>query len=396
MKRQSTLLIFLILVAAPMVMLGAGNTAAQSASTPTVNPTPVQRIPSELPVITAANADRLSQIAVLSPGQVHGAEWSRDSATLAVYGQEGIWLYAASDLANPRFLQSDIGVENVVFSLDEHSLASEEVSENSYLRGVRLWNVVTGEAQAPFLPNVTAPAFTADADTLIVRDRSAPRLLFWSISQSRYRAALGDAYLAVVSPDGRFVACAEGNPDSGISRITLRDSQTTRIIRVLSDYNRPISTLAFSPSGKLLAAVDKYGVMKVREVATGQLQHTPGAETYWEENTKFGVSFSSDGTLIGLVAIPLGHQAWATVWEVSTGRYLDGFLTDYGSTIYFVGKTVLVIQDDRNAYTFLRGIEGSDGLKQLENLTFPQLNLAQTLITFSSYDSQGVFLYAVH
>jgi hypothetical protein len=43
----------------------------------------------------------------------------------------------------------------------------------------------------------------------------------------------------------------------------------------------------------------------------------------------------------------------------------------------------------------LRGIEGNDGVKMLENLTVPRLNPAQTVIAFSRTDGRGVFLYAV-
>src|SRR5579862_7682016 len=107
-------LVFLLVIE----LLGHGQTslAQQNGTvTPTITPTLPSHIPSNLATITNENVNQLTTIAVFSPSQnLSGATWSPDGKVLAVFGQEGIWLYTLSNFLSPRFLKSDAGANAIV------------------------------------------------------------------------------------------------------------------------------------------------------------------------------------------------------------------------------------------------------------------------------------------
>src|SRR5690349_3896656 len=83
-----------------LALPGSGSIATAQSTltpTPTIMQTLPSSIPSNLPVITAANVHQLKPIAVLSPGEIYGAAWSQDGKMLAVYGGKGVWLYTLND-----------------------------------------------------------------------------------------------------------------------------------------------------------------------------------------------------------------------------------------------------------------------------------------------------------
>jgi hypothetical protein len=400
-KRHIGTVIFLVLLVAVAVapMGGLRVSIAQENITATPSPTitTAGAIPSNLPVITRANATRLTKLATLSPGKVYGATWSSDGKMLAVYGMENIWLYTLNDLTSRRFPQPKIGFSNLVFSPDGKHFATEDFSNSSTYStspsGVGLWDISSG-TEDEFLSNVGSPSFNADGTTLIVRDldKGASRLLFWDLSERKYRAALPDVYLAVPNPNGTVVACAENKQNRSL--ISLRDAKSGQLIRVLDSWKERIGAMAFDPSGKWFGAVSASEGVKVWKAATGQLQRKVGL---WlsgllsvEEGVDFSIFFSGDGTLVVLVATPVGRQAGAGIWEVRTGIQIDKFLTDYASAIYFTDKTMIAIDDYRSEYTLFRGqnVEGKlDG-------AFPKFNPSRTLIALYDY-RQGIVLYGV-
>jgi WD40 repeat protein len=398
LRRRSIVLGFLTIASVlTLSKLDGATTLAQEStiSTPALSATPLGDVPSDLPVITAENADRLRPIASLSPGYVYGAEWSPDGKMLAVYGKEGLWLYTLSNLSTPRFFRSTQGVIDVAFSLDEEWIAGETMSET--IGGVWLWNTFTDEMNT-FVPNVASPIFTADSDTLVVRDldRGASRILFLDILRYKYRVVLPDADFCVSDPARKVLACIENKQKAEI--ISIRDAKTGKTIRVLKSGNERWSSLAIDPSGKLLAAVGKYGVMTLWNVSTGQLLRSLGEDQSYREDKaslQFRVSFSHNSELVALVVIPLGRQAEANIWELPTGKHLDMFLTDYSFSIYFEHQTNIVIDDFRGDQVFLRGIERDNGFKVLSDISYPKFNPDRTLIAAFKRD-RSVVLFAVH
>ncbi len=384
-------LVFLLVIE----LLGNGQTslAQQNGTvTPTVVPTLPSHISLNLATITKANANRLSPIAVLSPSQnLFGATWSPDGTMLAVYGQQGIWLYTLSNLTSPRFLKSDDGASTIMFSPDGKYLASQSAPPWSTRTGdVTLWALASGEEVA-LLPNVISPLFASDGVMLIVRDLDygASRLLFWDIAHNIYRVALPDVSQAVISSDGNTIASVENKANHYL--INLRDARTGTLTKTLSNSTQSIGAVAFDSSGRFLAATMGYTETRVWDIASGRAWRF-GTSDFRDENpdVQLTVFFSRDGTLVARLATPVGHQALTDIWSLSTGQHIAYFLTDYGAALYFADKTVLAIDDNRANNTYLRGdVTGG----KLEG-AFPKFNPAQTLLaTYRPYTA--VFLYGV-
>jgi len=391
--------VLLILVSVSFLLLSSSfsRVTAQNAATATstIAPSLPNNLPTDLPVIVAANADRLTPVAVLSPDPaLYGASWSPDGQMLAVYGEKGVWLYSLSALRSPRFFPTDFAVCGVEFGPDGQHIAATYWGANKVV-GVLLRNTSSEDWDAQ-LPNVVAPFFTADNGTLLVvdQDLGAPRLLFWDIHQGQYRTASADIYLIAVSPNGRVIASAQQGQD--VTEVSLRDSKTGQPIKVLDHRSQVIKSIAFDPSAKVVAAVGKYGLMKLWDTTTGQLKYVLGTDlsgTEDPEQLQFSVSFSSDGTLISLAAIPAGHMGWADLWDVATGKHLDGFLTDFAYWVYFTSTTTMVVADGRIGTTHLNGTVNTD-LEPLAGASSPQFNPSRTLIA-AVRNGNSVVLYAV-
>lgn len=102
--------------------------------------------------ITAANADRLVELARLEPDRhVEAVAWSPDGALLAVGGTHGIYLYQTDDLdAEPRLLA---GHTDKVYGLAFPPAAPDDEGRLLLASGgrdgtVRLWDTSTGEELA--------------------------------------------------------------------------------------------------------------------------------------------------------------------------------------------------------------------------------------------------------
>jgi len=103
------------------------------APTPTEMPTPY---PPPREPLGPENAARVAQLARWGKGWVAEIAFSPDGRLLAVASSIGVYLYAAADLREVRFLPTDSPVRSVAFSPDGHLLASESRDGT-----VRLWGV---------------------------------------------------------------------------------------------------------------------------------------------------------------------------------------------------------------------------------------------------------------
>jgi WD40 repeat protein/tRNA A-37 threonylcarbamoyl transferase component Bud32 len=117
------------------------------------------------------------------------------------------------------------------------------------------------------------------------------------------------------SPDGRLLASAGGNPygDATMVRgeVKLWDADTGKLVRTLTGFRHIVYRVAFSPDGKLLAAVSHDGQVRVWHTADGRSVHTLSVGAPAED-----VAFSPDGKRLTAGS----HQGCAVVWDLAIGK----------------------------------------------------------------------------
>ena len=230
------------------------------------------------------------------------AVFSPDGSLLASKSwQEGrihLWdpVTGASVLSLPEDPYWDAGLS---FSPDGRLLASGSPE------GVTLWEAPSGEPVATFDGAAWSLAFSPDGDQLAVETREGVRI--WDVSSRESRGVLNGHTASVsslaFSPDGRLLATAS-------TQVILWDVSSGAPWRFLPGPAEYATSVAFSPDGRLLAsgAMDK--TVHMWDVSTGDV-----VATLPHGGIVDGLSFSPDGELLAAEA----EGGALHVWEVDSG-----------------------------------------------------------------------------
>ena len=180
-------------------------------------------------------------------------------------------------------------------------------------------DVATGQTrwEATFDNNFTAEslAFSPDGKTLV---SASSEIAFWDAAtgrQIRKLTDISDSGKVAFSPDGKFLILG-GNSVKDYA-LYLLDAATGQQVRKLTGRASPISSVAFSADGRLLASgrrtnIARTDTIKLWDTSTGQMVRTLNGNSYAVND----VAFSKDGRLAAGAGIEVRF------WDAATGQML--------------------------------------------------------------------------
>jgi WD domain, G-beta repeat len=130
-----------------------------------------------------------------------------------------------------------------------------------------------------------------------------------------------------------------------VNRWPLPDLPEPALRRVLTGHNGPVTAVAFSPDGTLIATASTDGTARTWDTTTGQ----PRTTLTGHQNPVNGVAFSPDGTLIATASHDQTVRIWDTMtWQVRAMMRVDASI----SARAWLGDAGLVVGGDAGLYVF--------------------------------------------
>jgi len=230
-------------------------------------------------------------------------------------------------------LDNDCRTQVLAFSSDGKILAANMTVPRKPESVVRLWDIKTGKLKK-ILPSNSARALalSPDGKTLVTGTggRWAGNLKLWDVQAGKLKRHLASGYrdrdgqsrgigpvsALAFAPNGKTLAIgmnSEGELSSG-GKAVIFDIATRKVTRTLRIPGEPVSAIAFSSSGRMIAVACQDGKIRVCSVRTGKVLQT----TADQGGIIGAIRFTPDKKYVVSVA----ENQSVKFWSVKTGRLI--------------------------------------------------------------------------
>ncbi len=300
--------------------------------------------------------------------------YSPDGKTIASYQKDQIYLLDGIEFKQIAQYKINTVIKSLYYSPNSEFLAAFGEDSKLHLLSTATGEQLGESDVIPYVPLVVT--FSPDSKHVTSLDDYI-NIYKWNVPEMELEKSHTDFPLeshGAFSNDGKYLAViSQGS--SKISEkdfppmVVIFDANTLEKIYLLEgghDQENRIGGLAFSPDGKYLALSDSSaGIVNLWDVSTwklsGTLEVVPGRRFKLMEITGnlWGVAFSPDGKIVAAVN-PFGDRIY--FWDVNSGELIDDYvLPNYKN----FGKTFGPIDFPRELYF------SDDGSQVIINKQFP-------------------------
>ena len=270
-------------------------------------------------VLWNTETNRYRDTFLTSIGQVLSIAFSPDGRTLAaVVGDDDKMLHVW-DMHTKKRLRPLTGhtgsINTLAFSVNNHVVSAGRKGDQV----LRMWDARTGDLLKTFKGHtalVHTLAFSPNGDTLASAS-SDNTLRLWDTQTGHEKKVfmehIGWSVDAVFSPNGKWLASVSWD-----DKIHLWDKHTGHLLRTLTGHTAPVTAVAVSSDGRILASSARFpdNTLRLWNPETGGL-----LKTISEHERINAFAFSPEGQTLASV----GRDATVQLWDVETGELLKTF-----------------------------------------------------------------------